>query len=251
LNGSREAGVRSHIVGTPVYSAAVTHFLHSLETIWSPAVIAAAVASVITYLGNGLREKRQRKRDGQAAVNRDRASAYGDLLARSLAAGTRIQAIRATLPMRSGIKEGVNVTLGLSKPLDMLALHDWLDRDFGPMHEAWSRVWAVGSQEALDAADNLVNSCAELMRLATTFDPKRLRTVLRGVSWTAEEEAEYDRSVVKFSEERVSFARLMRDELGMDSVEFTLERLRRERSAVAVIGQSASKSEVVVPTALS
>lgn len=41
---------------------------------------------------------------------------------------------------RSGITEGLAVSLGQRKPLDVFQLHEWLEADFRPLTDAYSRV---------------------------------------------------------------------------------------------------------------
>jgi len=72
---------------------------------------------------------------------------------------------------RSGIAEGVSVSLGQRKPLDVFQLHEWLEADFRPITDAYSKVRLVGSQEAIDIANNILTACSTLVDTATATDP--------------------------------------------------------------------------------
>jgi hypothetical protein len=207
----------------------VSSILHFLASGWPPAVVAAFIASGITLLGTVVRDSRQRIRDGKSAVKKSRSAAYGDMLAHSMSLAARAQTVRGLLPLRSGLDEGVSIVLRLRKPIDSFDLHDWLDRDLAPLTNAWSQVWAVGSQEGIDAADELMDACADLIGAATKHDESRnkVRAAVRGIVWTPEEVESYDKALSRLSEQRVAFVRLMRQELGAPTVEFALERARR------------------------
>jgi hypothetical protein len=54
------------------------------------------------------------------------------MLSRSVAVMMRAQAIGQQMRLRSGFIEGLDVTLGVRKPADVLEFHDWLAVDYGP-----------------------------------------------------------------------------------------------------------------------
>jgi hypothetical protein len=230
------------------FRARGTHYDHGVSSImlaltngWPPAVVAAFVASGVTFLGTVVRDSRQRKRDTKSAATKSRSAAYGDLLARSMSLAHRAQTIRSMLPLRSGLEEGVSVVLRLRKPLDAFDLHDWLDKDMAPLTDAWSQVWTVGSQKGVDAADELMNACADLVAAATQHDESRERgrTTVRGIVWTPAEIEAYDETLKVFAEQRVAFARLMRQEMGAPTVEFALERARKKAAEHAIESEAA------------
>jgi hypothetical protein len=126
-----------------------------------------------------------------------RAAAYAELLTRSLAAASRIQAARTTMQLRSGLQEGLSILLHHCKPLDFFDFYDWLHQDMTPLHEAWSKVWMVGSQEAMDAADRLVTACADLFTSYTEHTwQRRIQTTIRGIRWTPDEIEAFNKSLV-------------------------------------------------------
>ncbi|MCW3844398.1 hypothetical protein ONA70_30355, partial [Micromonospora yasonensis] len=89
--------------------------------------------------------------------------AYQDLLARSMTLVLRADAARQAIRFRSGLAEGLSVTLRQRRPLDPFEFHDWLIEDWRPVSDAWSRVHVVGSQQAIDVADRLLDACGDLL----------------------------------------------------------------------------------------
>ena len=49
------------------------------------------------------------------------------------------------------------------KALDPLELARWQITEMQPLWEAWSEVWAVGSEEAIAEANDLINKCGEVI----------------------------------------------------------------------------------------
>jgi hypothetical protein len=136
--------------------------------------------------------------------------------------------------LRSGLKEGLDVTFHHRKPVDPMELYDWMDKDLGPLHEAWSEVWGVGSQEAIVAADRLVSACGEFTSSAASLNPEGgwLAKLIKGEVWSEEQKKAYDAALKELARARVDFAKVMRVELGNPLVEFSLERVEREQAAI-------------------
>jgi hypothetical protein len=111
------------------------------------------------------------------------------LLARSAIVAHTANGLHLTMQVRSGLGEGINVTLGKQKLLDPLELTDRLRADLQPLYEAWSEVWVVGSKEAIPEANDLVAQCGTVMGAATQQGearPKVLR-MIAGEKWTQEQ----------------------------------------------------------------
>lgn len=179
----------------------------SIDPVWAP-VIAALGSSFLTVLGTfGVTERQRTKRE-QASARLDRSTAYGDLLARSTTLSLRAGALGNAMRLRSGLTESLDVLLRLRRPLDPLELHDWIDKDVGPITEAWSRVWAVGTQEAIEMANRLVLACMDVLSSATSPDSRRnwLLTATRGEVWTKHLRAAYDGAMERLARERIAFA---------------------------------------------
>jgi hypothetical protein len=74
--------------------------------------------------------------------------------------------MRLTLRFRSGLKEGFDIALRHRKLLEPFDLVDRLLRDFRPLFTAWSAVWAKGTPAAIEAANQLVDQCADLLSVS-------------------------------------------------------------------------------------
>ena len=154
-------------------------------------VIAALGASALTggaSLGVvALRERLRRKAADQDTL----VSAVTEMLSRSMSVTMRAQAMGETMKQRSGISEGVDVTLRYRKPADLLELHDWVAQDMAPLHAAWSVIWARGDQELVRLANQLLASCGDVVAAATARMPAgnttaRMRRHVIGERWTPE-----------------------------------------------------------------
>lgn len=109
-----------------------------------------------------LSTRRAAKAEAQAREHQ----AYADLLVASIGVALRADGLLTALKLRSGLAEGLAVTLGLRPPVDPLALHDWIDRDYASLMDAWSRVWVYGSAEGVRLGNLLVDGCGALMELS-------------------------------------------------------------------------------------
>jgi hypothetical protein len=138
--------------------------------------------------------------------------------------------MRATMERRSGLQEGLEVTLRHRKPIDIMSLYDWAVDDLNTLMDAWSRVWYLGTQAAIDAADSLVSACNEVLELAVTYNSeeqpakRRLHTYVVGLRWNQEEQAAFQAALTRTAERRAAFVQLMRKELGQPPVELAIER---------------------------
>jgi hypothetical protein len=197
----------------------------------------AGVAGLIGALGGSLLSgglvwlvgERQRKQNLRDAEAQDRIAAYAALLTTSMNMTMRIQTVGDTKRLRSGIQEGLAVTLGQRKPLDLMELYDWFNQDGSRLNDAWMRVWAVGTQEAIDAADRLMDGIGDLMAAAVAENPEigRLRMTLFGAGRSAAQAQAFDAAMRTLAERQVAFVQVLRKEDGAKTVEFALERARR------------------------
>lgn len=156
------------------------------------ALIAALGASLLTAVGSlGVVHYQERLR-GESAEADALAVTVTELLSRSFALAVRARAIGETVKLRSGIGEGVEVTMRQRKPADLLELHDWLEKDFAPLRTAWSELWSRGDQELVDAGNRLMLACADVVTAATDTMPTpselsaKVRRFVRGEEWTPE-----------------------------------------------------------------
>ena len=190
------------------------------------AALGGALVSGLTVWLVGIHQRKQNLGDAEA---QERIAAYVALLTISANMTMRIQTLGDAKRLRSGIQEGLAVTFGQRKPLDLLELYDWLNQDGSRLNDAWMKVWAVGTQEAIDAADRLMDGIGDFMAAAVAENPEigRLRMTLFGTGRSAAQVQAYDAAMRTLAERRVAFAQVLRNEDGAEAVEFALERARR------------------------
>lgn len=199
--------------------------------VWAP-VVAAIGASLLTTLATFGVVWVQRRWSGRDSAQQERIGAYQDLLARSMTLALRADTARQAIRLRSGLSEGLSVTLRQRRPVDPFELHDWLSEDWRPVSDAWSRVHVVGSQHAIDVADRLLDACGDLLAAATAFDQRRnpLTRVVRGEAPSDEQAEAYQAALRRMAGERVALARLARHEAGNEEVVFAFDRAGAENS---------------------
>jgi hypothetical protein len=198
--------------------------------IWVP-VIAALGASALTVFGSfwlGEHQNRLRKRADQL---KERSVAYGVLLARSYDLIMRVGVTDSVVSLSSSPAESIELTFR-SKPLDLFDFFDWMDKSFQPLNDAWSRVWAVGSQDAINAANLLFKASTDLMSKSMSSDLNVgwLRTAINGSPWTEEQRAALAEAARAVARARVTFAAIMREETARESVKL-VSKLAERRSA--------------------
>lgn len=132
---------------------------------WAP-VVAALGASLLTGLFTwGANWWVERRRD-RTAERREKTLAYQQLISRSLTFCGRTEALRKLID--SALNENDAVRASLGRPFGQLDVYDWLEKDYVPINDAWSKIRVIGSPEAVDEATQLLDACAELLDLATS-----------------------------------------------------------------------------------
>ena len=188
------------------------------------AITAALGASFLTAFGSlgvvWVQESRRRKASDLAALR----AAVTELLARSLAVAMRARALGEAMKVRSGLKEGVDVTMRNRKPVDPLEVHDWMAQEVIPLNSALAELWTRDDQEGIRLANDVVNKCAELLGVSTARQPAsdglgRVRRMVAGERWTPEMIAETERAVRELAQARKKFAEHARIRLGEAAVE--------------------------------
>lgn len=188
------------------------------------AITAALGASFLTAFGSlgvvWVQESRRRKASDLAALR----AAVTELLARSLAVAMRARALGEAMKIRSGLKEGVDVTMRNRKPVDPLEVHDWMAQEVIPLNSALAELWTRDDQEGIRLANDVVNKCAELLGVSTARQPAsdglgRVRRMVAGERWTPEMIAETERAVRELAQARKKFAEHARIRLGEAAVE--------------------------------
>jgi hypothetical protein len=144
----------------------------------------------------------------------------------------RVQVTDAVMSLSSGF--GKNVEMGFrGEALHLFDFFDWMDRAFQPLNDAWSQIWAVGSQDAINAADLLFKASADLMRSAMSSEQNAgwLQSAIKGEPWTDEQRAILTDAVRGVVRARVAFAAIMRRETAREPAEFLLGRSERRRAS--------------------
>jgi hypothetical protein len=176
----------------------------------------------------------------------ERAAAYHELTSRSLSFAARANALRNAMQSRSGLKEGVDVTFRFRRPADALELHDWLAKDFEPINNAWSRIQLLGTAAAIDAATQLLDTCADVLGIATS--PGRahgkITSTVIGLAWTESQQEELKAANKRVVEEREAFIKVARKELGAEEVILPLQRANQPDPSVGGPDERARVPEV-------
>lgn len=165
----------------------------------------------------------ERRRQAADAANA-RERAYLDLLTASLSTANRVRTLITTLKVRTGLTEGLSVVAGLRKPVDTFELHDWLDIDFRPLMDAWSRVWVSGTPRGVELGNKVIDAS---MQVISVLDmPAPADTNLRGrVSRTLKRVstdhliAEFETQLASLAVARRDMAHLVRSETGRPPAE--------------------------------
>lgn len=166
-------------------------------TIWAP-VVAALGASLLTGLfAWGVSWWVERRRDG-AADRHEKTLTYHQLISRSLTFCGRAEALRGLIDSALSGSDTVRASLG--RPFGQLDVYDWLEKDYLPINDAYSKIQMIGSTEAVDEAAQLLDACADLLGLATASGDIEQQTLKTAST--------------RLVEAREAFIRVARKELG-------------------------------------
>jgi hypothetical protein len=184
----------------------------------SSALTGAAALGVVW-----VQEWRRRKAADRDALQ----GAVTELLWRSMAVASRARALGEAMKFRSGLKEGLDVTLHHRKPADPFELHDWLAQDLVPLHAALSELWTRADQDGVRLANELAGKCGDLLGVSTARQQadgswERARRWAMGDRWTSGMIAANDKAMVELAQARKRFAEHARARLGYEAVELFL-----------------------------
>jgi len=139
-----------------------------------------------------------------------------------MAVATRARTLGDTMKLRSGLKEGWEVSLRHRKPMDPLELHDWIAQDIAPLNAALSAIWTRDDQEGVRLANDVVNKCANLLGVSGARQPadgwERLWRWASGERWTPEMTKAYDDAMHGLAHARKRYADHVRVRFGLDAV---------------------------------
>jgi hypothetical protein len=203
-------------------------------------VVAALGASFLTALASlgvvAFQEWRRRKaRDRevlQAAVN--------ELLSRSLQLAFRADTMRATMKLRSGLKEGLDVVMRNRKPVDSFELHDWMAQDWAPLNSALSQIWISWDQEGIRLANDVAGKAGELLGVRTAATPAgsawdRVRIWAAGERWTPEMIADAQRALKDLAHARKHLAEYARRMLGQPGADLFAQVTAEDAGAAVAV----------------
>jgi hypothetical protein len=185
--------------------------------------LASGLLAVVASIGAILfQQSRIDQREAAAA----RSQAYLQLLMRSMAIAHRAQILMTTARVRSGLREGLDVTFRLRPAVDPMALYDWLAVDLNPAFEASSAVWLSAPQDVVKSANGLLLRCGDVVSAATTRSelPPVWRLVER-VNGAAPDHGQDERvaaALRALGAARRDFAVLVRKETGQEHAELFL-----------------------------
>jgi hypothetical protein len=88
-----------------------------------------------------------------------------------------------SMRLRSGLSEGLDVTLRLRKPAHAMELHDWMAQDVVPMHAALDEIWTRWDQDGVRLANDVVGKCMNLLGTSTASQPAKAESVSASGQW--------------------------------------------------------------------
>ena len=188
-----------------------------VSDLWIP-VIAALGSSLLTgFAAFGL-EWWRAKSVGKAVRVERRSRAYALLLTRSLIIAHLASDLHVAMEVRSGLREGLDVTLRFRKALDPLELTDRLRAETQPLYEAWSEVWVVGSKTAIPIANDLITHCGNVIGVATQRGKARPLWLqgIAGTKWTQQQLDQWQEELRNLAEARRQLGVIARQEVGAE-----------------------------------
>jgi hypothetical protein len=191
-----------------------------MSDLWVPVIAALGASALTGIVAFGLEWWRSYRADKSARAEQ-RSRAYSMLLARSTVIAHLASDLHLVMEFRSGLREGLNVMMGMQKALDPLGLADRLRAELQPLYEAWSEVWVVGSKEAIPEANDLVAQCGAVMGAATKRGEARteLLRVIAGEKWTQEQLDQWQEELRGLAEARRRLGAIARREAGVEVAE--------------------------------
>ena len=126
-----------------------------------------------------------------------------------------------SMRLRSGVSEGLDVTLRLRKPADAMELHDWMARDVVPMYAALDEIGTRWDQDGVRLANDVVGKCMDLRGTSTASQKKQRACpqVDSGERWTPEMRDAQQAAIRELAHARKRFADYARAWLGLPEVD--------------------------------
>jgi hypothetical protein len=177
-----------------------------MTSIWVPVIAALGASGLTGAAGFGALAWQQRRID-RSARSAAQTEAHRLLIEHSLTFTMLANTLRQTAEVRAGLGEGLEVALGIRRPLDPLVLYDRLAAAFGPVNTAWTTIKVSGALETVQLADHLVRACSDLLEAAGEVGTARgrVQTKLRGPRWTTEQRNALQTAIELVMTERQTF----------------------------------------------
>lgn len=179
-------------------------------SLWIP-VIAALGASVLTGVFTFGIEAWRRRQDARAERNRLLGVAASQMARDSAPFVQLASSLRLTMEVRSGLSEGLSVVTRLRAPMDPLEIHDRLAGAIAPLVDAQSTIWLHGDQQLVEAANQLVLRCTDVLGLAVAPDSGAARLTLRRVAWSDAQDQLVQDAIAAVAAARTALVRYVRD----------------------------------------
>lgn len=181
-----------------------------VNSLWVPVIAALGAAALTAVAAIGV----ELVREDHAAEVQDRTERR-DAYARLLKATASFITVATTIREIRKLSTGPAAVVRISDPLGFIV---GINRDLAPMWDAWSEVWLHGSQEAITAANRVIDSTQPVIGLASVKGEGRSPFVAAflGEKWTADQEKAFKGGLAGVGKARLQFAAVARKELGAD-----------------------------------
>lgn len=186
-----------------------------MTSIWVPVVAAVGASGLTGLAGFGSVVWNQRRIE-RSAGSATQAEACRLLVEHSLSFSMLANSLRHTAEFRSGVGDGLDVALGIRRPLDPLDLYDRLATAFEPINTTWTTLKVTAALETVQFADHLVRACADLLEVAGEVGKARgkFQSRLRGPAWTDDQRRALQSATEQVMAARSSLAEHARAEFG-------------------------------------
>jgi hypothetical protein len=189
-------------------------------------------ASIFSTGGTFWLDAKRAKRQAKIAKADELKGACIRIISGALRVSQKSAALRLNMVVRSGLKEGLDVTFGLRKPADPLEISDYLFSELSPVLDAQSVVWLSGDEELIRSAGDVVLAIADVIDVSTSLPKDRqldsfasqldqLKVALRGLiplKLAGEEEALRLASVKRLGLACANFGEVVREKLEMEDI---------------------------------
>jgi hypothetical protein len=157
-----------------------------------------------------------------------------------------------SMRLRSGLGEGLDVTLRLRKPADAMELHDWMAQDVVPMHAALDEIWTGGSRMACVWPTTLSANAwtSSVPAPPASKSRERVRKWAVGERWTPEMRDAQQAAIRELAHARKRFADYARARLGLPEVDLFSQVEQPDKQEWAALA-SGNGANAPTPIALS